>query len=300
MRGFDGKKLTAPGNHGGRDGSNGRSSQGSAPSSTAATAEVDNLKAMVRQLANGQPLTTEQQKILKKDPLEEIRLQQRQLNADKKKLNKEQKLQAKLEENKLNYEKWLVEQKEIIRGEKQRYAEVQEKLQKDLEKLLQEQEEDMAQEEMDSEEELFGLPPKADVEQRLLQAEQQAIASQQAMMAMQNQLQQMLAYTGAAYQQSADASAYVAQMAQQATPMRMPGTGSSPKINAASPQLPRHVKKETQNGHARVQKGHLKGAKPTEKPEKTGTAAPEEEQKDPTETIIVIADEEDKEDTENL
>ena len=184
MVGFNGKKLPYS-----------LQLDGAASSSNAANSEVQELKNMVRTLSKGGQLTSEQERRLDGDPREELCEKQKQLNQQRKHMNKIRSLETKLQANKEKLDAWLQQQRYLVAQEKSRFEAEQAAIQKEL-TMPQEGDNPMEEEFEDLLEQ--DLPMESAAEKRILQAERQAADAQQALMVMQNQLQQWFAYQQAA------------------------------------------------------------------------------------------------------
>lgn len=217
-KGFDGRRISV-----------------SLPSSSHGDSQptLDQYKEIMKTLAMGKALTPAQQKLLEDSPRDVLRDEQRSLNQRRKRQNKERNLEKKLEQNRRDYEAWLETQRQILSQEKARFLSEQERIQKELELLKSEMDdEDLeANETMDD---LLTAPQPGQqsdfnvkqFEDRMMAAEQNAYHAQQSMLMMQTQLHQ---YHCALMNQGMASS--------EATG---PSTSMSPTCN--SPQLPKGVK----------------------------------------------------------
>ena len=249
--GYDGKPVSLP-------------AASTTPSTTATSSmdEVGQLKDMIRRLANGEQIPQEELKGLEASPREELTRQQREFNQKRKKMNREKGLEAKLQKNESNYDSWVEQQKTLMKTEKERYQEEQHRLLKDLETLrrppmdmVSEEEEEMVQDQ----------PTKSDryMEHRVLQAERMATDTQQALIALQGQMQVLLSHLAT---QPAEPATYPA-----ADHTGVPMPMERPPKHNRSPQMPRQVRKACE-GRAEVAKTHPKprtSEAPKDKPKET-------------------------------
>ena len=241
---------------------------------------MDELKGMIKQLAQGVPLTSSQLGVLEEDPRATLAKQQKQLNIQRKSMNKERGLETKLRANEDKYVNWATTQKALLKSEKERFEAEQQRLEKELNMM---RHPTVEQEEM-SEEELEPThgpttgqmgPTNGQMEARVLQAEQMAWETQQAFLTLQSQLQvtmgqmgQMLAGQGSSqYAMPPQPNLPAAPPMPAATPPGFvaPLHGApSPRMTAApggSPQLPKHTRVAPQPGTSNVAKSHLKTPK---------------------------------------
>ena len=260
MVGYDGKKVPIP------------MEAGSTSSSSSSTSDslVDELKGMIRQLAQGVPLTPDQVGALEEDPRVALAKQQKQLNQQRKTMNKERGLESRLKANEEKYVNWATAQKALLRSEKDRFESEQQKMEKELQMLrnpVVEEEEEMSEDEGPT-----ARPKDAVMEARVLQAEKMAWDAQQAFLAIQSQLQvtmgqiSQLTALQSNYAMPPQPNLPAAPPMPAATPPGFPtGTGMapSPKMNTApggSPQMPRTTRVAPQPGTATVAKSHLKAS----------------------------------------
>lgn len=237
VTGFDGKKrsLDLP--------------SSSATSSAPYEPGVQDLKEMLRQLSTGGRLTPEQLQLLEASPRSMLKEEQKALNQKRRQMNKERGLRQKIESTKAKFAAWEKAQSKLMEEERERYETELQRLEKDLRKATQEAEEDMEQERsVDTMDMSTYQRDLGAMENRALQAERIAWESQQAVLAMQSQLQQMVAY-----QQSLG-------MPQEST---TPWTNASPGANrptpaaeSTSPQLPKNgvIKPGLKHNRPRVRK----------------------------------------------
>ena len=198
---------------------------------------------MIRQMAtqSSVPLTAEQEKILKISPGERLRQDQKALNQERKKYNKQRNIEAKLEENQRCYNAW----KTFVKAEKERFEEEQLKLHQQLESLQREDvpEEEMGDGDLDLDD-IFGEtadPGKKELEARIQNAEKHASDAQEALLMMSAQLQQFMAYQLSA--QTLQAPPMTPQPGLHQMP-QMSQTGPTAAVKASSPQMPKGVRKE--------------------------------------------------------
>lgn len=192
LQGFDGKRISLSSSSWETSQSQGHGAQQD---------EVAKLRAVVSTLAQGGALTTEQKQMLEVSPDEMVRQEQKELNQKRKKLAKLRNLEQKIKDNESKFTSWYNTQKTLVKQERERYTQMQEQLQKDLDQLKNEQDTSMEHDE-DDEEDLFELDNKEtsgflteQMNRRVEAAEMQAHHAQQAMLAMQAQVQQLTAYT---------------------------------------------------------------------------------------------------------
>ena len=269
--GYDGRSTSLP-----------SSSASHGEQTTTSSSEVTQLKDMIRQMAScsSVPLTAEQQKILTVSPGERLKKDQKALNAERKRYNKQRNLEAKLEENLRRFNAWKI----FVKSEKERFEEDQMKLQQQLEALNKEEEQDEELMEEDIED-ILGEPSdptKKEMEERIQAAEKNAFEAQQALLMMNSQMQQLMAC-----QMSVQASPMVPQPGVTMLPQATPG-GTSPMLKANSPQLPKGVRKENLK---QVQKANGPKAKDATK-EDLPKVDPAAEATAPKE-VITVEDEQD-------
>lgn len=236
-KGFDGKRITL------------ELQSTSAASSSSGSADGP-WKDMLKSVMNGNALSEEQMRLLDDSPRQLLKDEQKKLNEKRKAMNRERTLQNKLKENHDRYNNWVATQKLLMKQEKERYETEQAHLEKELEKIKK-MEIDAEEEEVE-ETDAKGDPA---VLERVLAAESRAWEAQQAMLAMQSQMQQLVAMT---YQGQLHAQAAAA----------VPSTGPSEAFDAKadSPQLPKSVIKNNLKDpprHAR-ERSPRKGGKKTE------------------------------------
>lgn len=257
--GFDGRTVKVPKEEAGR---NGGSSSSSSLAATSAK-ELADLKAMMRKMINGehQAFTEGQLRILESDPRDSMRERQRELNRQRKSYNREKAIEQKLQANEEKRETWMHMQRTIVRQERERYEMEQARLRKDLEKL-QHQNEGMEEEESTFPDlDLESLPSTTSnqvLDQRVLQAEKAASDAQQAMLMMQQQVQQLY------YLQHASAQAlqnHGISFEMEPAAASNPAT-ASPTFNTGSPQLPKGVR----NGVLKAKAPKTTAKAPKEKP----------------------------------
>lgn len=183
---------------------------------------LDQYKEIIKALAQGRALNASQQKLLEDSPRDALRDEQKELNLRRKRQNKLRNLEKKIEQNRSDYETWLETQRQVIAQEKARFLSEQQKLQKELDILKKDaEEEDPEEETMDELLDNAQQPPATDfiskqLEDRMLVAEQTAYHAQQSMLMMQSQLQQyhcaLLGTHGMPPQDAASASCNSPQM----------------------------------------------------------------------------------------
>ena len=269
------KKDTAAPTHIGYDGRRVALHTTSQPSSSAApnsNTEVLQLKEMIKSMAaqNMANLTPDQQRLLEPSPGEVLRSRQKDINTDRKKFNKQRNLENRVKENEMKYNKFLEDQRQLLRQERDRFQEEDQRLRQMLEALSKE-EEDM---EMEPGEEidqiLFAARPRdadaSHLEERLVAAEKTALDAQQAMLMMSSQMQQMMAYHMGQATTHPAPQVMEEPLRPQMTPHNgHPGNGFT---KTTSPQMP----KVRQN--ALKQNGKQTPAK-VNKPKATATPTPE-------------------------
>ena len=239
--GYDGKRIPLP------------SEPGPTSSSSSSTSDslVDELKGMIRQLAHGVPLTPGQMGVLEEDPRVTLAKQQKQINLQRKNLNKERGLETRLRTNEESYVSWETSQKALLRSEKERFEQEQQRMEKELNMLRHptvEQEEEMSEQEDAPRPD----PSASQVEARLLQAEKMAWDAQQAFLSMQSQLQVTIGQLGQMMGQNYPLPPQ---------PSMPPAAAPSPKMNTApggSPQMPKPARVPPAPGSKDVAKSHLK------------------------------------------
>eukprot|EP00438_Fugacium_kawagutii_P010282 Skav226726 [mRNA] locus=scaffold720:35303:36031:+ [translate_table: standard] len=210
---------------------------------------------MVRRLTHGEQLSQEQLQSLEASPRALLREEQRTLNQRRKQMNKERGLRQRIEETKTKFKDWERAQRKLMKDEKERYESELQRLEKELKKALKEEEEmDEEEPDFDSVDMNTHQSQLAAMEQRALAAERVAWENQQNMLALQAQMQQVMAYHHAnPTQPNAPVEPWTA---------ASPGVGNGTAPNTAtSPQLPkRHPTLKTSPG---ITKGQTnKGSRP--------------------------------------
>lgn len=193
---------------------------------------------MLRQLLNGQPLDENQRLLPEISPRTSLKEEQKALNQKRKQINKERNLRKKIDDAKQKYKDWEKARKKLMKDEKERYEQELSRLERELRKATEEEDEDEMQEapkentiEMEHHQRTL-----AAMENRALQAERLAWESQQAVLTMQSQFQQMVAF-----QHAAAANAPGAAPVPSAEPWvpASPALGRANGTEAHSPQMPK-------------------------------------------------------------
>ena len=184
--GYDGRKVAL------------QSQSSSLPSSTAApesNMEVQQLKAVLKTIAgpNLDALTPDQRKLLEPTVGDRIRSKQKDINQERRKYNKERSLEQRIKENDAKYNRFLEDQRQLLRQERDRYQEEDQRLRQSLE-ALQKEEEEMDLEAGEEIDQLLFPQGSQDFDaailaQRVAQAEKSASDAQQAMLMMSAQMQ---------------------------------------------------------------------------------------------------------------
>ena len=182
--GFDGKKvqLSVPLDYG-------------STSSSSASSQRDQMNAMrtmMRKMAHGEQLSSEEKAMLEVTPEEAIKDEQRDLNKRRRFQKQLRGLKTNLQENEDKYQRFMEKERALIKSEKLRYEEEQSRLSRRIAQL--ENEESMETEEEDIDSILENKVPHHMMENRMAQAEHQAWHTQQSLIQMQAQLQQFMSY----------------------------------------------------------------------------------------------------------
>eukprot|EP00438_Fugacium_kawagutii_P006110 Skav219829 [mRNA] locus=scaffold1238:528729:558371:- [translate_table: standard] len=227
VKGYDGRKITMPWP---QDGSSSSSAQMDAQE------EVRKLREIMQVMASGQQLTPAQLGMLAADPMDSVRSEQKDLNAKRKRLSKIRQLEQRIQTSQKQFEDWVSAQKTLFRQEKQRYNEEVARMEKELTELKngnmgnpEMEEDDLDLEDIDLGDSKMSAREAA-MYQKLEMATTQAYHAQQAMLQMQGQMQQYMAF-------------HAQQGAPSASTMPMETPFDSQSGTAHSPQLPKHVAK---------------------------------------------------------
>ena len=244
------KKEPAP-THVGYDGRKVSLQSSSLPASSEAptqNTEVSQLKEVLKSLVgqNLDALTPDQRKMLEPTVGDRIRSKQKDINQERRKYNKERNLEQRIKDNDAKYNRFLEDQRQLLRQERDRYQEEDLRLRQSLE-ALQKEEEEMDMEAAEEIDQLLFPQGARDFDaalltQRVAQAERQASDAQQAMLMMSAQMQQMMAYHMTPMQQPPMQPTPEEQLQPAMTPQ--PGTGPMPGLHGqvmkgGSPQMPK-------------------------------------------------------------
>lgn len=209
----------------------------SQPSSSSSEPSVQELKDMLKRLSQGDRLSQEQLQRLESSPRTILHEEQKVLNQKRKQMNKQRNLQQRIADLKTKYKDWEKAQRKLLVDEKERYEETLQRLERELGKATQDEAEmTNAEEEGDPEATVDMATHHQEVaamERRALQAEKVAWESQQTMLQLQAQMQQVMAYH--------HAHGMPSEAAPSAAPWTATSPGPGPAVGAesSSPQLPK-------------------------------------------------------------